>query len=99
MDERQIREVAEAAFNRYFGDIEVFRINVRPGFGFEDDSPVVDVTIVYNGKYEQLNGAGLVRVESEIASKLWYEREDSPGWPLVHFIPRSEIGRRDPATV
>ena len=25
--------------------------------------------------------------------------EDSPGWPHVHFMPKSEIGRRDPATV
>ena len=99
MDEQQIREVAEAAFQRYFGAIEVFRVNVRPGYGFEDDSPVVDVTIIYDGRYEQLNGAGLLHVESEITSKVWYEREDSPGWPLVHFLPRSSLGRRDPATV
>ena len=50
MNERQIREIAETAFHRYFGAIEVFRVDVRPGYGFEDDSPVVDVTIIYEGK-------------------------------------------------
>ena len=47
MDERQIREIAEAAFNRQFADVEIVRINVWPGFVFEDDSPVVDVNIIY----------------------------------------------------
>ena len=99
MDEQQIREVAEAAFQRYFGAIEVFRVNVRPGYGFEDDSPVVDVTIIYDGKYEQLNGAGLLRVQSDIVSKAWREVEDDLGFPCAHFLPRSSLGRRDPATV
>ena len=99
MDEQQIREVAEAAFHRHFGAIEVFGANVRPGYGFEDDSPVVDVAIICDGKHEQLNGAGLLHVESEITSKVWYEREDSPGWPLVHFLPESSLGRRDPTMV
>ena len=101
MNEQQIREIAEAAFKRYFGDIGVFRVNVRPGFGFDDDSPKVDVTIIYDGKYEQLNGAGLVRVQSEIVDKAWREvaDEDDLGFPCVHFLPKSVIGRRDPATV
>ena len=99
MNEQQIREIAETAFKRYFGAIEVFRVNVRPGYGFEDDSPVVDVTIIYDGKYEQLNGAGLVDVQREVVDKAWREAEDSPGFPHVHFIARSSLGRRDPATV
>ena len=99
MNERQIREIAETAFKRYFGDVKLFRVNVRPGFGFEDDSPKVDVTIIYDGKYEQLNGAGMVRVQSEIVSKTWREVEDDLGFPCVHFFAKSELGRRDPATV
>ena len=100
MDEQQIREIAEAAFKRYFEDIGVFRVNVRPGFDHDED-PVVDVTIIYDGKYEQLNGAGLVRVQSEIITKAWREvaDEDDLGFPCVHFLPKSVIGRRDPATV
>ena len=99
MNEQQIREIAETAFKRYFGTIEVFRVNVRPGYGFEDDSPVVDVTIIYDGQYEQLNGAGLLRVQSDIVSKAWREVEDDLGFPCVHFLPRSSLGHRDPATV
>ena len=57
MDEQQIREIAEAAFNRPFADVEIVRINVWPGFGFEDDTPVVDVNIIYDSEYEQLNSA------------------------------------------
>ena len=99
MNEQQIREIAETAFKRYFGDVKLFRVNVRPGFGFEDDSPVVDVTIIYDGKYEQLNGAGMVRVQSEIVDKVWWSADDSPGFPMLHFIAKSDLGRRDPATV
>ena len=101
MDEQQIREIAETAFKRYFGDVKLVRVNVRPGFGFEDDSPIVDVKIIYDGKYEQLNGAGLVRVQSEIVDKAWREvaDEDDLGFPCVHFIAKSGLGRRDPATV
>ena len=99
MNEQQIREIAETAFKRYFGDVKLFRVNVRPGFGFEDDSPVVDVTIIYDGKYEQLKGMGPLRVHSEIVDKAWREVEDDLGFPCVHFIAKSELGRRDPATV
>ena len=76
----------------------MFRVNIRRGFDYEDD-PVVDVHIIYDGMYEQLNGAGLLNVDMEISNKMWRDAHDSPRWPLVHYIPKSEIGRRDPATV
>ena len=100
MDDQQVREIAEAAFKAHFGDIDVCRVNIRHGFDFEDDPvPVVDVHIIYDGKFEQLNGAGLLDVSLDINDKVWRDAEDSPGWPMVRFIPKSEIGRRDPATV
>ena len=99
MNEQQIREIAETAFKRYFGDVKIVRVNVWPGFGFEDDSPVVDVKIIYDGKYEQLKGMGPLRVHSEIVDKAWREVEDDLGFPCVHFIAKSDLGRRDPATV
>ena len=97
MDDQQIGKIAEAAFTARF-DIGVFQVNIRRGFDHEDD-PVVDVTIIYDGKYEQLNGDGLLDVSSEINHKVWLYAEDSPGYPHVHYIPKSEVGRRDPATV
>ena len=98
MNEQQVGEIAEAAFKSHFGDVKLFRVNVRRGFDYDDD-PVVDVTIIYDGKYEQLNGAGLVDVQREVVDKAWREAEDSPGFPHVHFIAKSSLGRRDPATV
>ena len=98
MNDQQIREIAETAFRAHFRDVKVFRVNIRRGFDHEDD-PVVDVHIIYDGKYEQLNGAGLLNVDMEISNKVWRDAHNSPGWPLVHYIPKSEIGRRDPATV
>ena len=98
MNEQQVGEIAEAAFKSHFGDVKLFRVNVRRGFD-DDDDPVVDVTIIYDGKYEQLNGGGLLDVQTEIVSKVWREAEDSPGFPLVHFLPKSDLGRRDPAAV
>ena len=91
MNEQQIREIAKAAFKRQFSDVEIFRIDVRPGVGFEDDSPVVDVNIIYDGEYEQLNARGFGCIRSELVGKAWREGKDDLGWPCVHFIPRSDI--------
>ena len=64
MNEQQVREIAETAFKRQFGDIEIVRINVRPGFGFEDDSPVVDVNIIYDDESGRVTGRGYNCVRS-----------------------------------
>ena len=73
--------------------------NIWPRLGFDDDSPVVEVKIIYDGKYEQVNARGFLRVQSELVSKAWREGKDDLGWPSLHFIPKSEIGQRDPASV
>ena len=98
MNAQRIREIAETAFKRHFGDVEIVQVNIEPGFDHDED-PVVDVTLIYDGKYEQLNGAGLLRVQSDIVSKAWRAVEDDLGFPCVHFLPKSSLGRRDPATV
>ena len=87
MNERQIREIAETAFKHHFGDVEIVRVDVKPGFDHDED-PVVDVTLIYAGGYEKLNGAGLLRVQSDIVSKAWREVEDDLGFPCVHFLPQ-----------
>ena len=99
MNDQQVREIAEAAFKARFGDIDIVSINVKRGFGFEDDSPVVDVNIIYDGTVEQLGGEGILRVLSEVVEKVWEDVQESPGYPCVHFIAKSDIGQRDPATV
>ena len=99
MDEQQVREIAEEAFKAHFGAVRVVRVNVRRGFDYDEDDPMVDVNIIYDGKYEQLSGQGLLGVQSEIISKVWWDVEDSLGFPLVHFIAKSDIRRRDPATI
>ena len=98
MNRQQIGEIAEAVFKARFGDVEVVRIDVRPGFD-HCDAPMVDVNIVYDGKYEQMDPARLLRVRSEIVTKVWREVEDSTCYPYVNFIAKSSLGRRDPATV
>ena len=60
---------------------------------------MVDVSIVDDGRHERLNGAGLLRVQTEIVDKVWREVENSPGFPRGHFIAKSALGRRGPATV
>ena len=99
MNEQQIREIAETAFKRQFPDVKLVRVNVWPGVGFEDDSPVVDVHIIYDAKYEQLNADGLLGVLSELADKAYYEVDDDLGFPCPRFFAKSEMGRRDLATV
>ena len=99
MNEQQVREIAESAVKRQFDDIEVVRINVRPGFGFEDDSPIVDVHIIYDDKSGEVTGRGFVRVLSELVDKAWREGKDDLGYPCLRLIAKSDLGQRDPATV
>ena len=99
MDEQQIREVAEAAFKRHFGDIEIVRIDIRQRLGFEDDSPVVDVDIIYDDEDGQVTGRGYLGVMSEVVDEAWREGKDDLGYPLVHLLAKSGLGQRDPATI
>ena len=99
MDEQRLREIAQAAFKRQFGDIEIIRINIRPGVGFEDDSPIVDVNIIYDDESGQVTGRGLVSARTELVDKTWREGKDDLGYPCVNFIAKSGLGQRDLATV
>ena len=99
MNEQQIREIAETAFKRQFPNVKLARVNVWPGVGFEDDSPVVDVHIIYDGRYEQLDADGLLDAQGEVVAKAYREVEDDLGFPCVHFFAKSELGSRDLATV
>lgn len=94
MNRQQIREIAETAFKTQFSDVEVVRVDVKERLDHDED-PVVDVGIVYDGKYEQLNGTGLLRVQSDIISKAWQEVEDDIGFPLVHFFAKSSVSQSD----
>ena len=101
MEEQRIREIAEAAFKARFGDIDVVSINVKRRYDYHDDELQTIVKIIYDGKVEQLTGQDTphsMEVRSEIIDKV-LEAEDSSNWPQVHFIAKSDIGRRDPATV
>ena len=97
MNEQQVRAIAEAAFKARFADIPIVSIDVKPGFDHDDD-PILDVNIVYDGEVEQLIGRGWsMEVRSEIIEKVWVEAEDSPGWPQVHFIAKSDLEQPAPA--
>ena len=97
MDEQQLREIAEAAFKRQFGDIEVVRINIRQRLDHDDD-PVVDVDIFYDDEDGQVTGRGYLGVMSEVVDKTWYEGKDNLGYPLVHLRVKAGLEQDDPAT-
>ena len=99
MDEQELREIAEAAFKHQFGDIDIIRVNIRQGVGFEDDSPIVDVNIVYDDESGEVTGYGLALTRTELVDKTWREGKDELGYPCVNFIAKSGLGQRDPATV
>ena len=99
MDEQQLREIAEAAFKRQFENIDIVRINIRQGVGFEDDSPIVDVNIIYDDGAGQLTGHGLVSARTELIDQTWRKGEEDLGYPCVNFIAKSGLGQRDPAAV
>ena len=49
LNNHQVRQIAEAAFKARFGDIDIVRINAKPGFDHDDD-PMPDVKIIYDGE-------------------------------------------------
>ena len=98
MNDQQVRDIAEAAFKARFGDIGIISINIKPGFDHYDD-PLVDVKIIYDAAHEDLSTEDTMSVQSEIIDKVWRQAEGVPVWPQVHFIAKSDVGRRDPATV
>ena len=103
MNNQQVRAIAEAAFKAHFGDIGIVSINIKPGFDHYDD-PLVNVKIIYDGEVERLIAPdrvpAMMEVRSEIIDKVWRDAEDSPGWPQVHFIAKSDLEEEeDPATV
>ena len=98
MSAEKIRGIVETVFKARFGDVPIVRIDVKPGFDDYDD-PVVDINVIYDGKVDQLDGAGIARVRSEIVSETQAGPVRDYGFPFVHFIARSDIGTRDPATV
>ena len=98
MNEQEMREIVETAFKARFGDVELVCINVKPWVDYEGDH-VVDIKIIYDGKVEQLDGERLLRMNHEVHTKFDADFEKPPGWPLLHYIAKSDIGERDPASI
>ena len=98
MNNQQVREIAEAAFKARFNDVRIVSISVELGFDHCDD-PMVDVRIIYDAAFEDLRTESTMRVRSEIVEKVWAAAEDSPGYPYIHFIAKSDLEEEDPATV
>ena len=57
----------------------------------------MDVRIIYDAPFEDLNIEDAMSAESEIIDKVWSGTEDSPVWAQVHFITKSDIDRRNAA--
>ena len=96
MNEQQVRQIVEAAFKARFSDIDIVSISVEPDF--LDDEPLLDVRIVYDAELERLLAGDHMGVRSEVIDKVWEEPEDSPVWPQVHFIAKSDFDRRQQQT-
>ena len=97
MNHEEVREIAEAAFKAHFADIDIVSIDIEPGFDHYDD-PLVEVWIVYDAAFEDLRTENIVRVRSEIIDKVWRDAKESPGWPQVHFVAKSDLEEKDRAT-
>lgn len=89
MTEQHLREIAIVAFRRYFLDVDIIKVDVKPGFHhFDEDRRVVDVTISFDGsKYEKSYSEGLAKVNSEILDKAWRKKKQEFGYPYVSFQP------------
>ena len=99
MKDAEIGKIAESAFRDRFGGIDVVAVDVKPDPDPLDGDPTVWVNIVYDGDVEQLTGDGMTDVQMEVMSRLQSGPAEDLRFPVVEFIARSDIGRRDPATV
>ena len=95
MTETQIREIVEATFKERFCGIEILAINIHLGLGYAGD-PIVTVKIVYDGKVEQLNGPGTLEMREVVREKLQSDPKQDPGFPILSFIAKSDLGKRSP---
>ena len=93
-----MRKIAQAAFKRQFGHIKIVGINVRQGLDFEDDTPIVDVNIIYDDNDGELTGRGYNRVRSEVHDKTWLAGKDDLGYPYINLIAKSDVDERNAAT-
>lgn len=89
MTEQHLREIAKVAFRRYFSDVKIIKIDVKPGFlHFDEDQPAIDVTISFDGsKYDKSYTEGLMNVDAEILDKAWLKKKQDFGYPYVYFHP------------
>ena len=94
MTTHQIREIVEAEFKDRFAGIDIVAINVHPGIGHAGD-PIVIVKIVYDGKVEQLVG-GTLEMREVVREKLQSNPTEDPGFPILSFIAKSDLGKRNP---
>ena len=97
-DPDEIARIARNAFKVHFSEVKLVRVNVNPRLDY-NEKPIVEVKIIYDGKLKQMNGDGLLRVQHDIVSKAWRDVEKDLGFPIVQFFAKSDLGRRDPATV
>ena len=94
MTTHQIRKIVEAEFKDRFAGVDIVAINVHPGIGHAGD-PIVTVKVVYDGKVEQLVG-GTLEMREVVREKLQSDPARDPGFPILSFIAKSDIGKRDP---
>lgn len=97
-DPDEIAEIAKNAFRAHFSKLKLVRVNVKQRLD-QYEEPVVDVKIIYEGKFKHLKGGGILQVQHDIVSKAWRDVDGDLGFPVVHFIAKSDLGRCDLATV
>ena len=97
--DEEIRKIAEEAFRKHYGDIELVRVNIKHGLDFYGD-PMVELRYVYDdkrGKVGSLGGDRGLRLLGDVSSPF----EAGPKGPVLvipRYIALSELGKRDPAS-
>ena len=95
--DEEIRKIAEDAFRKHYGDIELVRVNIKHGLDFDGD-PMVELRYLYDdkrGKVGSLGGDRALRLLDDVFSRF----EAGPKGPVLiipHYIALSELGKRDP---
>ena len=97
MDKYDIHKIAEELFKKHVQKSKIIHIDVRPRIDHDDDR-VVDVNIYYDGKYTELREA-LMLVHSDIVFKVWYDVEETLGFPLIHFYSKSTYNQHKKAAL
>lgn len=90
----RIQGIVRAVLERTFEDIEISDISVRQSRD-EDGDKILIINVVFDGKAKRLDASKTSRLLRHIIPEIAQSGES--GFPILSFIAKSELRKKNPA--